>query len=73
MKSLEDRLSKMEEPLAGIQVSVRKIQSCVLPPLESGIGDEMPDFPMDSKEQENKFIAMLANPEKFNQTVRGNP
>ncbi len=47
----------------------RKILSCVLPPLESNIAEDIPRLPLTDKDGERAFNDLISDKEEFNKVV----
>ncbi|XP_052131957.1 nucleolar protein dao-5-like [Frankliniella occidentalis] len=66
---LDKKVQSLEKMANKAEASLTKILSCVLPPLESNIAENIPKLPMSTKEEERKMNDLLKNKEEFNKVV----
>lgn len=55
--------------LKSIENSLTRVLTCVLPPLETNIAEDIPRLPLSDKEGEKQLNELLANKEDFNKVV----
>lgn len=55
--------------LGTMEKSLTKILTCVLPPLETNIAEDIPRLPLSDKDGDKQLNELLANKEAFNKVV----
>ncbi|XP_034235669.1 uncharacterized protein LOC117642014 [Thrips palmi] len=68
-RDLGRQLRLLEEILRNATGSIQKILSCVLPPIETNIAEDLPRLPLEEKDGEKKMNDLLKQKEQFNKVV----
>lgn len=72
LKSIDGQLKQMAKQLQVLDkmgTSISKIMTCVLPPLESNIAEDIPDLPLCDKSGEKAMNELLKDKGEFNKVV----
>lgn len=67
---MQIQLRTMERMQQRSAESIAKVLSCVLPPIETNIAEDLPRLPLTTKVGETKMNDMLKSQEQFNKVVR---
>ncbi|XP_026291885.2 uncharacterized protein LOC113216350 [Frankliniella occidentalis] len=69
VEHVENSMHQHAKTMETIVQTMRKILSCVLPPLESNIAEDIPKLPLTDKDGEKSLNTMMSDKEEFNKVV----
>ena len=69
MQRIDDSQKALMKSVDGLHAMLTKILSCLQPPMENSISDELPHLPLETKENEARLNDLLRDRGKFNKAV----